>query len=55
MSSAEKDDLAEAWERGAYAGREFQKNLAAWHRGLSIGRVPTMPPNPYRDVPPEVD
>lgn len=36
--------LAEAWERGAFAGREYQKSLSRWDRVVS---PPEHAPNPY--------
>jgi hypothetical protein len=45
----ENDALAEAWERGAYAGREYQKRLYEYARPTSIAaKPPEQPPNPYR-------
>lgn len=42
------------WERGAYAGRQYQKYLSGWDR---IGPAPEMPPNPYaaETYPKEID
>ena len=40
---------AEAWERGAFAGREFQKRLYEYVHPTNISaKQPEMPPNPYR-------
>lgn len=40
------DAEQEAWERGAFAGREYQKELlVGWSR---IGPPPEHAPNPYR-------
>lgn len=40
---------AEAWERGAYAGREYQKRLYGYAHITSIAPgPPEMPRNPYR-------
>lgn len=41
---AEVKDLAEAWERGAFAGREYQKSLSRWDRVVS---PPEHAPNPH--------
>ena len=38
---------AEAWERGAFAGREFQKRLYEYVHPTNISaKQPEMPPNP---------
>lgn len=43
-----REAKTEAWERGAYAGREYQKHLHAWARPIGQGAMPVHPPNPYR-------
>jgi hypothetical protein len=48
--AAVRDQIAaEAWERGAYAGREYQKRLYDYAHITSIAPgPPEMPRNPYR-------